>query len=96
MTPSQAVKTLELALKDSQPKAYAQMKADGTLTQYLNRLAGQIEEQKAMAYEQLGNDPQYQKIADPTLRVQEANSRIKAAVDVALQQAIEEVQALEA
>jgi len=96
MTPSQAVKTLEIALKDAQPKVYAQMQADKTLGDYLNRLAGQIQEQKEEVHHALANDPQFQKIADPMLKVQEANSRLKAAEEVALQQAIEEVQSLEA
>lgn len=95
MTPSQARKTLEAALKDKQPLVYSKMKANGTLKEYLGRLAYQIQEQGIAAHQDLGNDRQFQAIKDPTLKVQEANSRIKAAEDVALQQAIEQISSLE-
>ena len=96
MTPAQIRKTLETAMKDKQPALYAQMKSDGTLAETLNRLAANVEQAAAETHEELANDRQFQSISDPLLKVQEANSRLKAAQEVALQQSIEEIESLEA
>lgn len=91
MTPSQVRTTIEQAMKDKQPSLRAQMKADGTLNEYLNRLAATVQEQMEAAHNDLANDRKFQAISDPTLKVQEANARLKAAEEVALSQAIEEL-----
>lgn len=98
MTPKQLRQTLDLALKDKQPSLYAQMKADGTLDETLNRLTTTAEESIAEARQQAieaatsEGKPGY--VADPTVRTQTLNSQFKAAEEIALNQAIEEIASL--
>lgn len=96
MTPKQIRHALELAMKDKAPQQYAAMKADGTLSGYLNRLTADVQASQSEAHNTLANDPQFQKISDPQTRMQEASSRLKAAESVALQQAVEEISSLQA
>lgn len=95
MTPTQVTKALEIALKDKQPSRYAQMRASGTLRQYLASLTASVTEQVQATHDSLANDQQFQKISDPLVKVQEANSRLKAATETALAQAIEQIDASE-
>lgn len=100
MTPNQIKTTLALVLQDSNPTLHSRLTAQNRLDEYLQPITGRalesIEEARNLAIEAsvtMGN-PGF--VADPMERVKALNSQFKAAEEVALQQAIEEVQALEA
>ncbi len=100
MTPQQLKRTLELALKDKQPDLYQQLKTSGTLDEALAKvLAGaeqSIEQARQMAIEAATTQGKPGFVADPMLRQQTLNSQFKAAEEVALNQAIEEIESLQA
>ena len=100
MTPNQLKTTLEQALKDRNPTLYAQLKADGRLIEVLQpiigRMAESLEETRNQAIEAATTQGNPEYVADPMNRTQTLNSQFRAAEEVALQQAIEELDALEA
>lgn len=100
MTPSQWKKTLEQAVKNLAPQAYAKMEADGTLEGYLRNLLANVSNTVAQMQDQAINshvtqgNPQY--VADPLTRTQAINQDAKSADETALSQAVEEIRSLEA
>ncbi len=100
MTPNQIKSTLDQVLLNSNPSLHASLKAKNQLEQTLQPILGQaltsIEEARneAIASVTQAKLPTY--IENPMERVQTLNSLCKAAEDVALAQAIEEVTELEA
>lgn len=100
MTPSQLKTTLALALQNSNPSLHSRLTAQNRLDEYLQPITGRalesIEEARNLAIESSVTAGKPGFVADPMERQQTLNSQFKAAEEVALQQAIEEVQALEA
>ena len=100
MTPNQIKTTLALVLQNSNPSLHSRLTAQNRLDEYLQPIIGRamesVEEASNLAIEAsvVMGKPGF--VADPMARVQTLNSQFKAAEEVALQQAIEEVQALEA
>lgn len=100
MTPNQIKSTLDQVLLNSNPSLHADLKAknrlDETLQPILAQAMASTEEARneAIASVTQMNRPTF--IENPMERVQTLNSLFKAAEDVALAQAIEEVTALEA
>lgn len=97
MTPKQLREILAQALADRAPKANAQMKSQGQVATFLDSLTTQTLQSIAEAKDQIGNQaamrkPPYQNEA--TL-VPMLNSAYKAAEEVALQQAIEQIDSLQ-
>lgn len=100
MTPNQLRTTLERALKDSNPSLYSTLKAENRLDEVLQPIIGRmvesLEDARSLAIEAATTQGKPGFVADPMLRTQTLNSQFKAAEEVALQQAIEELHALEA
>jgi hypothetical protein len=91
MTFNQIRQVLDRAMKDRQPSLYEQMKANGELEEYLNRRAARVDAARGEVANDLLNDQQFQSIANPMTKVAEANSRFRAAEEVALNDVIEEI-----
>lgn len=91
MTPKQLRETLELALAERAPKAYAAMKASEALTEYLGSLTGQALASISEAKEQIGNQAAMRKppYNNEATVVPMLSSAFKVAESVALEQAIE-------
>lgn len=100
MTPNQLRQTLERALQDSNPSLYSTLKAENRLDEVLQPIIGRmvesLEDARSLAIEAATTQGNPGFVADPTLRTQTLNSQFKAAEEVALQQALEELDALEA
>lgn len=100
MTPNQLKTTLEQKLKDSNPALYSKLKAENRLAEVLQPIIGRmvesLEDARSLAIEAATTQGNPVYVNDPTLRTQTLNSQFKAAEEVALQQAIEELDALEA
>ena len=98
MTPGQARKMFEQAMKDVAPKEHRNMRQGRKLDWFLNRLTKEFSETReflqAQAVEQVSpiGAPEYKE--DPMELVQEINSRFKMAEDTAITQAIEQIEAL--
>ncbi len=91
---------LQQALRERAPKAYAQMKLDGSLDQTLSGMVAQheqsLDDAMGMATDRLSrqNSPEFQ--PDPVKRAQAFAQMEKAAQETALNQAIEQIDALSA
>lgn len=98
MTFNQLLQTLRLAMQDKQPQLYKQMEAAGTLDEFLQSLAATADSQISEAWQQIPNlfstttSPEYE--PDPIACVQKAQMKIKQAEEIALQQAIEQIEAM--
>lgn len=98
MTPKQLRETLTLALADRAPKAHAAMKATGTLPEYLDSLIGATWQSLSETKEQIGSQAASRQAPfnnEATLP-QMLNSAFKDAEAVAMQQAIEQIDSLQA
>ena len=94
---SMIVKILREAMQYKNPEAYKEMTKDGTLEGYLDQLAAtawseafEVKSEATMAITTEGN-PQY--VADVWERIRKIEMAGKAAEDVAIQQALEQVMA---
>ena len=99
MTPNQIKTTLALALQNSNPSLHSRLTAQNRLDEYLQPIIGRLmetlEDARSLAIEAATTQGKPGFVADPTLRTQTLNSQFKAAEEVALQQALEELDALE-
>lgn len=100
MTPNQLKTTLEQALKDRNPSLFSKLKAENRLAEVLQPIIGRLmetlEDARSQAIEAATTQGKPGFVADPMLRTQTLNSQFRAAEEVALQQALEELDALEA
>lgn len=100
MTDSQVLAMLTKAMQTKAPQAFEQMKAAGTLTQYLQNLLAQTLEaisearQDAISSVVSEDSPQFQ--PNPLERTQAINNAQKAAEEAAIAQAMEQIEALQA
>lgn len=100
MTDNQLLALLMRAMQGKAPQKFEQMKAAGTLNEYLQTLLGQTLEaisearQDAISAATTQGSPQF--VADPMARTQQLNTAQKAAEEVAIAQAMEQIEALQA
>ena len=98
MTFNQLLQTLRLAMQDKQPQLYKQMEAAGTLDEWLENLTAQMVQQVSEAGMQaasalsLEHNPQFE--ADPMAMPRKIETATKQAEEIALQQAIEQIEAM--
>ena len=98
MTFNQMLQTLRLAMQDKQPQLYQQMKAAGALDEFLEGLAAtaynEVSDQMhdvATRYATEGK-PTFE--PDPWKRVQKIEMAKKSLEEIALQQAIEQIESM--
>lgn len=100
MNPKYLMELLTKALQTKAPQKFEQMKAAGTLGQFLQNLLAQtleaISEARQDAISSAVSEGSQQFKANPLERTQAINSAQKAAEEVAIAQAMEQIEALQA
>lgn len=91
--------TLRLAMQDKKPEQYKQMEKAGTLDEYLELMAGGVVNEASEAVQDTLMDlaTEGSKIFEPDSwkRVQKVNMANKTAEEAAMQNALEQIEALE-